>query len=241
MDNPWNILSDYFDTYKNEKDIPSGVADNILIGWPPILNLINTIFPQKIGKRSLDFGCGTGGFCHTLHSLGFTVTGIDPAPEMIKIAIAHSNPTITYMVGDASLLKDMSPFTVITSIMVLQFIPAIEPALKDLVAALEPGGILVFEVFNPAWVSACLKANMKFRNFDSIQSPRQGVINVGDKIDVPIFIHTAMEYNALLSQLGLKKILEAYPPFTKKFLSKYPTDKPTNIPEYLVLGYQKKL
>jgi len=34
----------------------------------------------------LDVGCGTGALCSVLHEKGLTVTGIDPADKMLKIA-----------------------------------------------------------------------------------------------------------------------------------------------------------
>ena len=41
-DNPWDALSDYFDTTKAEDEIPAGAADNILIAWPLIFQFIAT-------------------------------------------------------------------------------------------------------------------------------------------------------------------------------------------------------
>ena len=37
-------------------------------------------------KTVIDIGCGTGALCAVLQENGFTVTGVDPAGEMLKIA-----------------------------------------------------------------------------------------------------------------------------------------------------------
>ena len=239
MDNPWNVVSEYFDTYTDKQNLPEGTADNILIGWPPVVNCINKTIPQKTGMRALDYGCGAGEFCHTLRDMGFDVTGIDSAPRMIEVAQKHGQNGITYLLGDASVTRELPPFHAITSIMVLQFIPAIEETIEILVSALAPGGILLFEVFNPVWISACLQAKILFHNFDSLDIPTRGLLRVGGKVDVPIFVRAADEYNGVLTGLGMKKILEDYPPFTHDYLAQYPTKRPTSVSEYLVMGYQK--
>src|SRR3954454_9559027 len=84
--NPWDALSDYFDTTKADGEIPAGAADNILIAWPVILRFIRTHLPTLQGRRVLDFGCGAGSFAHRLHELSAQVTGIDPSPAMIAKA-----------------------------------------------------------------------------------------------------------------------------------------------------------
>lgn len=46
----------------------------------------------------LDVGCGTGALCSVLNEQGLTVTGVDPAPKMLKIARKHKeNKAITFV------------------------------------------------------------------------------------------------------------------------------------------------
>ena len=59
-DNPWDRLSDYFDTSKDEDEIPAGAADNILIAWPVFFRFIADHVPDLSGQRVLDYGCGAG-------------------------------------------------------------------------------------------------------------------------------------------------------------------------------------
>ncbi len=58
-------------------------------------------------------------------------------------------------------------------------------------------------------------------------------------VRIPIYIRTAEEYNQLLQPLGFEPLLEEYPPFTQEFLKKYPSSDPTDVPEFLILGYKK--
>src|ERR1700738_2101645 len=85
--NPWDRLSDYFDTSKDEAEIPAGAADNILIAWPVFFRFIADHVPTLRDKRVLDYGCGAGGFAHRLHAYGCPVTGIDSSSAMIAKAI----------------------------------------------------------------------------------------------------------------------------------------------------------
>lgn len=57
---------------------------------------------QHAGKRILDFGCATGGYCLELKKLGFECVGIDINEEYIKIAQQKG--------VEAHLIKDRLPF-----------------------------------------------------------------------------------------------------------------------------------
>ena len=49
----------------------------------------------------LDVGCGTGALCSILNEIGLTVTGIDPADRMLKIAKRQpENKKITFIQGN---------------------------------------------------------------------------------------------------------------------------------------------
>lgn len=238
MNNPWDALSSTFDTKKDEEEISSHAADNILIAWPVVLDFIKKYAPEEKGLRVLEYGCGGGGFAKKLNTLGYQVTGVDSSAEMIKVANTAYGSHIKFMVGDSSLLHTFNPFSIITSIMTLQFIENVEKVIDDFSKNLTSDGILVFAVHNPEHVKEYLQAKILFEDFNSNEQPETGYLNLsGNKI--PIFIRTAKEYNQLLKSKGFELILEAYPPFTEEFLTKYPISAPTNQPEFLILGYKK--
>ncbi len=241
--NPWDILAKKtFNTNWDTASIDPRAADNIIIAWPAILNVISKEFPETQGIKVLDFGCGTGGFCTKLSSLGFAVTGIDPSVEMINTAKHHSPPSIKYIVSDQKIIPSLGTFHIITSIMTLPFIENIEETFAFISKALNPGGLFLSAVFNPDWVKACLKLKVAFTDFDSIENPKNGWKTFSDGIKIPVYIRNAGEYDALAKKNGLKKILEEYPPYSEKF-KKYIKgshyDRPTTISQYLILGYKK--
>jgi SAM-dependent methyltransferase len=220
-DNPWDRLSDYFDTSKEKGEIPAGAADNILVAWPVFFRFIEAHVPVLRGTRVLDYGCGAGSFAHRLRAYGCHVTGIDPSAAMIAKARRAYGDAADFRVGDAALLRGLPPFALITSIMALQFVADIAPLLAAFAAALAAGGHLIFAVHNPAYHSG---ETLRFSN----------------GVAVPIFIRSAEEYNAIAARAGFAPLLEEYPPFTEEFIARYPTYAGRIAPEYLILGYRKR-
>ena len=192
--NHWDKLSKQFDTHSTDEEIDSRVADNVLIAWPPIIEQMDKKFPDKKGLKAVDFGCGTGSFCSELHKLGFTVTGIDYSSEMVNVARKHSPKDITYIKGSFEQLTKPPKQDLVVSIMTLQFIEDIDKTMQHIATAIKPGGLLVFGVFNPEWVTQCLKAKVAFADFDSVDSPRIGMKTFG-AVRLPVYIRTALEYD----------------------------------------------
>ncbi len=238
--NPWNVLATKnFNTQIKQGEIDPESADNILIAWPPIVDGITQTFPQIKGLSALDYGCGTGAFCAHLEQMGFTVTGIDPAAEMIRIAKDNTPQTIHYITGDHANMPAEKKFDVITSIMTFPFIKDINGVFSALTSALYENGIFVFAVFNPAWVTESLKDDVWFADFNSIDHPKNGWKTFGN-MRMPVYIRNAAEYDDLALRNGLVKIMEDNPLFTQAFLGKYPDYVPNNVSEYLILGYKKQ-
>ena len=238
--NLWDILGQKtFNTELREGEIDPRAADNILLAWPPILELMTKNYLQTKGIKVLNFGCGAGGFCQKLNSLGFKVAGIDPSIGMIESAKLHTSQSIQYILGDQHKLPQGETFSVITSIMTFPFIENVSETFGALSTALKPTGLLCFAVFNPDWVRDCLKSNISFSSFDSIENPKKGLKIFGE-LQTPVYIRNAQEYSEIAKNVGLSKILEAYPPFTPEFISKYPDNRPKHLSEYIILGFQKK-
>src|SRR5260221_7536010 len=166
MNNPWNQLSTYFDTHKDEDEIPAGAADNIFIAWPSILKIIKENSSCQ-SQAAADLGCGAGGFVNKLSGLAFNVMGIDPSSGMIDIARKGARKGTQFIVGDSSqLLKGGRRFGLITSVMALQFVKNLEQTAQHILQALTEDGIVVFAVFNPAYVIGYLKAHTLFEGFE---------------------------------------------------------------------------
>jgi predicted TPR repeat methyltransferase len=225
MKNPWDSLSEKFNTFQTKIDPAS--ADNVEIAWPVITKFIRDYIPNPEGARALDFGCGTGMFCKELKTMGFNPTGIDTSQGMIDIAKKNLGGEIQFLVGDSKTALETSlnekKYKLVTSIMVLQFIENIEGALKQLLGPIEKMGLITIVVHSPEYL---------------VESKITNTITLGDT-PVNIYSRSAEQYDDILKNFGFDKLLEAKPPFPKEFIEKYKPDYVTSVPEYLILGYQK--
>lgn len=105
------------------------------------------------GTRALDFGCGTGRSTRFVRELGFDVTGVDIAPEMI----AHARKLDPG--GDYGLIKDGSleelparNCDLVTSLFTFDNIPGLETKVRlfrQLGALLKDTGTLISVVSSP--------------------------------------------------------------------------------------------
>ena len=110
------------------------------------------------GLRALDVGCGGGLLCEPLARQGFSVTGLDAAPENIAIAINHAKSTgltIDYRTGSAEALAGALPgqFDLITCLEVVEHVADIDSFLAALAALLAPGGLLILSTPNRTAIS----------------------------------------------------------------------------------------
>ena len=239
LENPWDILGkNNFNVHVKKGEIDPSAADNILIAWPPILSQLNKSFPNPKGIKVLDYGCGTGGFCNELASLGYDMTGIDTSAEMINTAKHNSSKSISYFVGNENVIPLNEEYNVIVSIMTAPFIKDLDGALRALIAHLRKDGLLFVVDFNREWVKESLRRKLWFVHFDSSDFPKEGMKTFGS-LSTPVYIRDSSDYEELTKTNNFKRILNVSPPFTSKFIKKYPEYTPVNVPEYLILGYKK--
>lgn len=104
------------------------------------------------GSRALDFGCGAGRSTRFIRGLGFEVSGVDVAPEMIARA-NQLDPSGDYRVtpGDDFSRFPQASFDLITSIFTFDNIPAGDKLrlFRDLGALLDAGGKMISVVSAP--------------------------------------------------------------------------------------------
>ena len=235
----WDKMVGMFGGDKGREEVPEGIADNVLIAFPPMIELIQKNFPITKGRRALDFGCGSGRFSKKLHELGFWVTGIDSSSEMISAARQYLPQDVKLLTGSLDQLPGDKTFDLVVASMVFQFIREIDIPLRAIDRLMKTAGILILSVFNPQFVVNLLKARTLFKDFDSMDFPSHGLLELVKGTRIPVYLRGAEEYTGLLTCLGYEKIFEATPPFTEEFLAKYPVPFPTRDPEFLVLGFQK--
>ncbi len=110
------------------------------------------------GKAALDVGCGAGLLCEPLARMGAAVTGVDAAPENIAAAKVHSAQSglvIDYRAGEISAQK-LGHFDLVTSMEVIEHVTDPAAFVAELVAHLEPDGLLIMSTPNRTAASKLL-------------------------------------------------------------------------------------
>ena len=102
------------------------------------------------GKDLLDVGCGTGHWARFFSEHGFTVTGIDISPSMIRVARGKGVPGAFFAVADAHELPFGSGrFDVTVAITTLEFATEREVVLREMIRCTRrPGGLVLVGVLN---------------------------------------------------------------------------------------------
>jgi 2-polyprenyl-3-methyl-5-hydroxy-6-metoxy-1,4-benzoquinol methylase len=222
----WDKIADKFNTYKKD-GVWYGALDNIITAWPAVLGFVNENFTDTKGRKALDFGCGTGMFCRELKNLGFETTGVDISPEMIKIGQQNLEGVSLY-VGDAgfarSLAEQRGAFDLVTSIMCMQFVE--DDGVKSLAQAVASGGCMVCVNHNPLH----LEERGLDRRFNL----------TGTDVIVPVYKRTAEDYDNLLAEYGMERLLETYLQENKKVLEQQGVKRDLKHPKYMVLAYKKR-
>ena len=105
-------------------------------------------------SRAVDLGCGTGTLARMLASGGATVTGVDPDPDMLRVARSKDlDDRVDWRLGHSDAIEPGSAELAVMSGHVAQVFTEDSTwlvALRDLHRALVPGGLLAFESRNPA-------------------------------------------------------------------------------------------
>jgi len=105
-------------------------------------------------SRAVDLGCGTGMLARLLVSGGASVTGVDPDPEMLRVARAKDpDARIDWRLGHSDAIDPASADFAVMSGHVAQVFVGEDvwlTALCNLNRALVPGGLLAFESRNPS-------------------------------------------------------------------------------------------
>jgi 2-polyprenyl-6-hydroxyphenyl methylase/3-demethylubiquinone-9 3-methyltransferase len=103
--------------------------------------------------RVLDVGCGAGLLSEAMAAAGADVTGLDLAPELVRIARLHaleSGVTVDYRVEPVEALAASLPgaFDAVTCMEMIEHVPDPAAILQSCAQALRPGGRLFVSTLN---------------------------------------------------------------------------------------------
>ena len=203
----WDSVAIYFtqNSMRHLEYMPG--KDNYDVVWPFLFEVIcNYLSNMKnIHRKICDFGCGTGLFSEKMNQIGFNVFACDTSKKMIDLACSSTLGGVHYRVGSLDFMQKYSPYDMITSIMVFQFIEHLEPVIEAISKCLEKNGILFFAVHNNEYVDECVKHNKKFRLKANDELPIEGEILIGDKW-IKTYVRNSKWYDEILCSKGFIRL-----------------------------------
>jgi 2-polyprenyl-6-hydroxyphenyl methylase/3-demethylubiquinone-9 3-methyltransferase len=151
---------------------PLHVVNELRLGH--VLDQIARRFGRPVGAlqglRIADVGCGAGLMCEPLAARGAEVVGIDAAAKNIAAAQMHAQAgglLIDYRVGEPdAALHDGESFDVLLLLEVVEHVDDVPAFVRDAVAHLAPGGLLLASTINRtlrSYLAAIVGAEVVFR------------------------------------------------------------------------------
>ncbi len=144
----WNKVADWYNKSLGE----DSYHQTIII--PGILELLKH-YLKSSEKNILDLACGQGIVSKKLFDEGYTVTGIDLAPELIRMA-QKNFPQISFEVQDArnlsqSFMKNKSGFDTVICNLALQNMDNLQSVFKEVARVLKPKAKFIFVINHPSF------------------------------------------------------------------------------------------
>jgi 2-polyprenyl-3-methyl-5-hydroxy-6-metoxy-1,4-benzoquinol methylase len=177
------------------------------------------------GKRTLDYGCGTGYGSHMLASVADNVTAVDVS----NVAIEHAKNIFSANNLAFKTISGLSDekFDVITSFQVIEHVPDDKEYLKNLKSLLNPGGCLIistpdknnrlFKFIQKPWNIFHLK-EYSYKSFNNLLHKyffKIEVLKIGSKSDLVLKEIMRTKKQRMIS---LPSTLFFYPNFLRGFL-----------------------
>ena len=161
------------------------------------------------GHRVLDVGCGPGRHAHALAARGIETVGVDLSAEFVALAKESAPPGALFARGDARHLPVAPRFDAVISLCQGGFgLLAAEDAsaLRQMAAALRPGGKLALSAFSSYFAVRFLEEGDSFDADEGVNHERASVRNdVGDSQDFDLWTScfTPRELRLLCGDAGL--------------------------------------
>jgi len=180
------------------------------------------------GKRVLDVACGTGRHTRWLAEAGARVTAVDRSAPMLAVARKKCQGLdVDFREGDVSELPVPSgAFDVVLSALVMEHVPEVAPALREVHRVLAPRGVFVLSVYHPAFLWKGVPPHFRAEE--------------GVEYEMPAFVHLPSEYASVLLDLGMTITRFVEPIVDDALVARRPNmDKHRGLPIAIVLRAEK--
>jgi len=153
----WQKVADWYDKHLGKSGEGTYHKEVIL---PEILALLQSEFPENSSAHTgsspliLDLACGQGIITRELDKLGFKVSGLDLAADLIVAAKKYSNKHINYLTGDARQASKYFPgqkFNAILCVLAIQNIAEAELVISESKKLLATNGKLIIVINHPCF------------------------------------------------------------------------------------------
>jgi ubiquinone/menaquinone biosynthesis C-methylase UbiE len=179
---------------------------------------------HALGKKAIDFGCGTGRSTRFLNQLGFETIGVDIAEDMLKLA-REKDPEGDYrLVADGSLshLRD-NVYDLVLSIFTFDNVPTWEKKVtiyRELGRLLNSEGRIINlvsspEIYTHEWVSFTTKDFPENRKAKSGDKVKIIMTDVEDRRPVEDVVWSDESYREVHKAAGLE-VVKTYRPLGRE-------------------------
>lgn len=203
----WDGVVDCFNRVDSHHSNTSPGKDNYETVWPVLQQVIysQSGWSDGVCYRACDFGCGVGNFAEQLSRMKFHTFACDFSKEMIAQARSSSQGGVLYEIGSLDFVRKYSPYKLIISVMVFQFISDLRSAINILKECLDENGLLFFAIHHIEYVHECAKYGVKFRGLENEKNSTVGEILIRDRW-IETYIRSPEWYDNLLSAEGLVRV-----------------------------------
>ncbi|MBN1217830.1 MAG: class I SAM-dependent methyltransferase [Anaerolineae bacterium] len=187
-------------------------------------DLPDIILRHVKGRKAIDFGCGTGRSSRFLQGLGFNVTGVDVAADMIKLAQTRDPNGAYCLVEDGNLGQfQADAFDLVLSVFTFDNIPTVAKKVaifREFGRLLKSEGIIVNLVSSPQ-IYVNEWASFTTKNFPENKYARSGekvkiiITDIEDQRPVEDIVWTDKAYQEVFKRAGLQ-IVDTYRPLAKE-------------------------
>ncbi|MFC1563672.1 methyltransferase domain-containing protein [candidate division KSB1 bacterium] len=169
------------------------------------------ISKYAMGKKALDFGCGTGRSTRFMQKLGYDVVGIDISEEMIRKANEIDPAGHYFLISDGNLSRlDSNAYDLVLSAFTFDNIPSGKKIslFKEIAGTMKRGGVLINlvsapEIYLNEWASFSTKDFPE--NRVAVSGGKVSIImtDVEDKRPVEDIMMTDIAYREIYEKAGL--------------------------------------